>query len=348
VLRKDRNSNGGGVFVAIRDSIISTDIPNLDTNCEAIWANIQFANSKPLYIASFYRPQVSVGNPIDELNTSISKLMSANPRKHPNIIIGGDFNVPDINWETGETTNSKTASLHNKFLSFMFDNSLTQLVKVVTRPISNNILDLIVTSNPVLVSNIESLPGMSDHNVVLFDLNVKPTYQRKPPRKVFSFNKVDPDVLKHKVKDFANHFLDSTNPSSYPVDSNWCYIRDNLFKIMDANVPSRMTKGNRRLPWITVSIKRLLRKRDRLYKKARKSNDPKLWAVFRKHRNMVASTLEKAHKDYINNVVGDSLSENPKTFWNYVKLKRTENIGIPTLRNDQRLFTRLTRIRPMH
>ena len=42
---------------------------------------------------------------------------------------------------------------------------------------------------------------------------------------------------------------------------------------------------------------------------------------------------------YINNVIGDSFNENPKTFWNFVRLKRTENLGIPPLRKDNRLFT---------
>ena len=34
VFRKDRNVNGGGIFVAAYDRIISYDIPDLDTDCE--------------------------------------------------------------------------------------------------------------------------------------------------------------------------------------------------------------------------------------------------------------------------------------------------------------------------
>ena len=53
VFRKDRNVNGGGVFVATSDRIISYEIPELDTDCEIVWAGLHFSGSKPLYLASF-------------------------------------------------------------------------------------------------------------------------------------------------------------------------------------------------------------------------------------------------------------------------------------------------------
>ena len=53
VFRKDRNVNGGGVFVATSDRIISCEIPDLDTDCEIIWAGLHFSGSSRLYSASF-------------------------------------------------------------------------------------------------------------------------------------------------------------------------------------------------------------------------------------------------------------------------------------------------------
>ena len=38
------------------------------------------------------------------------------------------------------------------------------------------------------------------------------------------------------------------------------------------------------------------------------------------------------HVNYINNIIGESIVDHPKTFWSYLKLMRTENIGIPVLR----------------
>ena len=42
VFHKDRNVNGGGVFVATTDRIISYEIPDLDTDCDMIWAGLHF------------------------------------------------------------------------------------------------------------------------------------------------------------------------------------------------------------------------------------------------------------------------------------------------------------------
>ena len=46
-----------------------------------------------------------------------------------------------------------------------------------------------------------------------------------------------------------------------------------------------------------------------------------------------------AHYNNINNTIGDRLTEQSKSFWSYVKLMQTENIGISTLRTETKLCT---------
>ena len=58
IFRKDRNVNGGWVFVATSDRIISYEIPILDTDCEIVLAGLICSGSKPLYLASFYEPLI--------------------------------------------------------------------------------------------------------------------------------------------------------------------------------------------------------------------------------------------------------------------------------------------------
>ena len=82
-----------------------------------------------------------------------------------------------------------------------------------------------------------------------------------------------------------------------------------------------------------------MRKRDRLYTSARNSNLSSAWTKFRQYRNKVAKVVKQAHINYVNNVVGASLAEKPKTFWSYVKLMKTENMSIPPLRSREKLCT---------
>ena len=99
VCRKDRSKIGGGVFIATKDFLITAEEPDFDVNGEIAWRNIQFCNSKPLLLASYYRSPSNKGpQSLDSLVSSNEKNFSKNGRKHPNLVIGGDFNVPDIDW----------------------------------------------------------------------------------------------------------------------------------------------------------------------------------------------------------------------------------------------------------
>ena len=87
VFRKDRNVNGGGVFVATSDRIISYEIPDLYADCEMIWAELHFSGSKPLYLSSFYKPPNTTSQPLEALASSYNKLITLQKRSSPNMII---------------------------------------------------------------------------------------------------------------------------------------------------------------------------------------------------------------------------------------------------------------------
>ena len=190
VFRKDHNVSGGGVFVATSDGIISYEIPDIDTECEMKWAGLCLSGSKPLYVVSFYKPPNTTSQPLEALASSYNKLITLQKRSSPNIIIGGDFNLPGIDWETWQTgcTNKRQ---HEVLLDFLLNNSLSQLISQATRPTSNNILDLLMTSSPNIIENIQAVPGISDHLAIIFHVNLKPHIPKKSSRKVYQFHKAE-------------------------------------------------------------------------------------------------------------------------------------------------------------
>jgi hypothetical protein len=107
-----------------------------------------------LYIGSFYRPTNNDPNSLRELNLSLRKL--SHNGGLPNIILGGDFNCPDINPnpQYGYTVN-------RTLLDTAEEHGLSQHVTEPTR--LDNILDLLFTTNPSLVKQVDNCPGMSDH-----------------------------------------------------------------------------------------------------------------------------------------------------------------------------------------
>jgi len=95
VFRKDPKGKGEGVSVATNISLVATPEVELNSDCDLIWARIQIWREQPLYIGSFYRqPTHDDQNPLQALDSSLFKL--TNRQSLPNIILAGNFNLPDI------------------------------------------------------------------------------------------------------------------------------------------------------------------------------------------------------------------------------------------------------------
>ena len=90
VYRKDRTTFGGGVFIGVRDNLLSQARPDLDAACETIGAEVSTAKEKPLIIGSYYRPPSETldSDTIHVLEGSLQQI------KHPlrkHILLCGDF-----------------------------------------------------------------------------------------------------------------------------------------------------------------------------------------------------------------------------------------------------------------
>ena len=60
IYRRDRTDRvGGGVLIAIHNKFLSSEIPELDTDAEIVWARIQRSGCKDLRICAFYNPRTS-------------------------------------------------------------------------------------------------------------------------------------------------------------------------------------------------------------------------------------------------------------------------------------------------
>ena len=104
-----------------------------------------------------------------------------------------DFNLPNIDWGGGNAfrPNSGYSSIAAiKLLTIMEEHGQTQHVNVPTHTQgnSNNILDLMLTNRPDLISVFD---GVADHNTILIDINISPKRKCRPKRNIFIRNKAD-------------------------------------------------------------------------------------------------------------------------------------------------------------
>ena len=254
--------------------------------------------------------------------------------------MAGDFNLGDIDWSADVplAINQATLTQHNRLLRITEDFSLTQHVKCLTCPSSGKTLDLLFSSYPHVISDVHTVPGMSDHLAILFHINVKATRLFKPPHKVFDYKRADFEGLRKSMSVYTEHFFASA-PQNFTVEDNWSRFKVTLTKAMAYYIPQRRSSMRYKLPWITSEIKRQMRKKDRLHKKALRYQNQDHWVEFKKQRNLVSRLIKESRSNYLNNVIGASLQESPKKFWSYVRSCKSEAIGIPPLRYGNNLFS---------
>ena len=89
----------------------------------------------------------------------------------------------------------------------------------------------------------------------------------KTPRKIFQYHKANHVGLKDAVLNFSTEFLLSS-PELNIVDENWTKILNFLNTCIVDFISSKLSKSWHHLPWISPCLKRQMRKRDRMFKKA--------------------------------------------------------------------------------
>ena len=123
LFRRDRTDRqGGGVVIAAKKDLQAQLQTQLETQCETIWISLSLRRAKTLYIGCYYRPNAQDNTSCAALGESLSRIPI-----HSNIIIAGDFNYPDMDWQTKTVTAHTNRRLHEEFIDFIYDYSL-QLV----------------------------------------------------------------------------------------------------------------------------------------------------------------------------------------------------------------------------
>ena len=144
---------------------------------------------------------------------------------------------------------------------FVYEYGLCQHSKKNSHPSSNNILDLILTDNPSLVSHVCCTPGMSVHNAVICFLNILSQHKQKPKRTIFIYSKANWDDIRTKTKHLSGSYF-KRNPDIYTVEDNCLFIQISIENLIQKLVPSRLSKSKFHLPWITKDVRKQMKSRD--------------------------------------------------------------------------------------
>ena len=118
------------------------------------------------------------------------------------------------------------------------------------------------------------------------------------------------------------------------MKENYTVFIEYMEGILAINIPSKLSNSWHNLPWINRNVKRLIRKKGRCFKKAKKSGMDKDRASYLDIEQMVRRELRDAERVYVNGILQNGQeSGNNKPFWKYVN-SQSRNFGISALKSN--------------
>ncbi|XP_035673243.1 uncharacterized protein LOC118413808 [Branchiostoma floridae] len=144
------------------------------------------------------------------------------------------------------------------------------------------------------------------------------------------------------LSDFKTQFLEHVNNDTN-VDELYNMFTSKLTSCVDKYVLSKTTKGKKHLPYITPDLKRLMRKRDRYYRKTIGQNTPERKDKLKQFKKDIKKRMKECYWSYIESVVLD-IDENDsqegkssaklgtKKFWGFLKSMKSERVGVDHIR----------------
>ena len=160
-------------------------------------------------------------------------------------------------------------------------------------------------------------------------------------RTVFQYHKANIEDLKAKLLHFQNQFLTSDECST-SVEANWLSFKHAIDEAMRKYIPQKTCKSTNDLPWLTYSIKKMMKQRKRLYKLARSLQTEEAWSNYRKLKNKITNSIRESHNNYQNNLFLQDGELNHKQFWRYIKCARKDHTGVALLNvNSTDVYNRL-------
>ena len=320
--RLDRNSNGGGLLLYVREDIPSKFLKvKSDCNIESICVEVNLRKRK-WFINGSYNPNKSfLSNHLECLNRIIDEYS----KLYQNFLFLGDFN----------------ASVSEKCLEeFCNLNGLTSLIKKPTcfkNPDKPTCIDLILTNQP----------SCFQHNKV-FETGLSDFHLLTVTEFKMSFQKLQPKIINYR--DYKNFDNEKFRSDIFKMNLNTTDLEGfmkTVFHIFNKHAPikRKYIRANE-APFMTKDLHKAIVKRSKLRNMFLKSGNLSDRKNYTSQINLCKKLLKNTKRTCFNNVDNRKVTDN-RTVWKTVvplfsnKFSNSEKInlteGNKTISNDDEL-----------
>ena len=265
------------------------------------------------------------------------------------IMITGDFNLPNASWDTGSVscpakTRNKQFTIQKNFINLfqetgmhwhLPDGTITRR-RLYDGKLQESLIDQILTSDPVILNSYEILApvGKSDHLGILSTIAAGNQQGYIRSEKI-AWSKLSPQSIV-QTGSSLRWSLDVQNPS---VNDIWELISGNIkaitktapvVKVKVAQSGSVLTKD----PWETIGLKRKRRDKEKAWRafEAQPTNNNLQYALSKGQE--LEDVARKCMANY-EKKMSSGLKSNPKSFYSYVNSKRKIKQSVVSVKNKQ-------------
>ena len=294
--RKDRNRNGGGVIIFVREDIpckeLSFDNPN---DFESIFLEINLRHTKWLLSGCYHPPSQSddyffyhLGNSLDHFS-----------KKYDNFLLAGDFN------------SEETESVLSEFLQIYDAKNIVKDKTCFKSTVNPSCIDLFLTNKPRSFQNTTVLNiGISDHHKMVITV-LKSNFKKGEPKCILyrDYSNFNENLFKDELK------LSLTSNKIY----DYTTFETTFLQILNTNAPmkKKIVRANH-APYITKALRKAIMHRTKLETKYRKVGTVENFKAYKKHKNFCSRLYKKERKKYYSSLDIKSLTDNKK-FWSTMK-----------------------------
>ena len=303
--RLDRNSNGGGILLCVREDIPST-LLNTELLIEGFCIEINIRKNKWFLVCTYNPNKNLISNHLKEIGKNLDNYSS----KYDNFILLGDLN--------SEPTESAVRDFCQIYgcKNLIKDNTC---FKNLEKP---SCIDLIITNRPKSFQNSMTLEtGLSDfHKMTLTVM------------KIF-YKKQKPTIITYRsYKNFSNEvFMADFQNTISQVTSENNDLEFDIFKAIlnqaiqkHAPIKQRYVRANQ-APFINKTINKEIMKRSWLRNKFLNTKRDIDRKAYNKQHNLCVSLIRQEKKNFFKNINTHDITNN-KTFWKTVKPLFTDKI----------------------
>jgi len=335
----ERDNAERGVLIYVKKYLEAQEVllAEQDKTKDNVWVEIQLKDRDRLLIGCVYRSP----NNTEDKNDKLYDLIKAAIGRRTQVLLVGDFNHPEINWEneTSPASDNHKATIFME--SVVRENFLYQHIRNPTHyraEQSPTLVDLVFTKEEGMIKEIlHSAPiGKSHHQVLSFEYRTNTQNIGAKQEARFLYSRADYDGLRQKMRE--QNLCDRLQDKN--VTEGWNLLCEAYNQALVKCVPkSKGTNKNqlkiKKKPlWMNEKALIKIKKKKAAFKRYMETKEGKDYLMYAKVRNQASTECKRAIKEYERSLAKKAQC-NPKAFYAYANSKLKTKQGVADLTDGE-------------